>query len=670
MAGSIGTRFFSTNLLILHAVLSVSLLAASDRNSFICDGFRECNLHLTDSSVTIATGALRLTNNSESAKGYKGHAFYPRTFQFMNPSSTGKIFSFSTRFVFQIVSNCSQCGCCGLAFTISPSPELPNAAAGNYLGLFNQDNNGQSHNHIFAVEFDTSHGYQENDTDNNHIGVDINSIVSGVSETAAYYINETFKKRIELQSGDRIQSWIDYDGSKKLLSITIAPLTHPLKPNRSLITYNVDLFPVLKESMYVGFSSSTITLQSEHYILAWSFAIDREAPPLDLSRLPSLTEHARKRMASRLLPYSSTLALFLLTVICIGSYALYKNWKLTAERVEEWELKYPHRFSYKELYKATKGFQDKELLGRGGFGSVYKGVLPSTRVEVAVKRASNGSKQGIREFVAEVSSLGRLRHKNLVQLQGWCRHGKDLLLVYDFMVNGSLDTFLFHDQKRVLSWEERFKILKGIASGLLYLHEGCDQVIVHRDIKASNVLLDAEMNGKVGDFGLARLYEDETNTHTTHLAGTLGYIAPELSWTGKATTSSDVFSFGVLLLEVACGRRPIDFARSAGDVVLMDWVDACWKNGMILRAMDPRLGLRYVMEEAELVLKLGVLCSRREPDARPSMMQVVQYLNGDSSIDEYVADKMGALECDLNDDHLILPYPPFEKSSSLSTSFN
>ncbi|CAN6439831.1 unnamed protein product [Victoria cruziana] len=670
MAGLIGGRFFSTSLLILQVTLSVFMLATSQSatNSFIFNGFHGSDLTLTDSSVITADGALRLTNNSESKMGYKGHAFYPDAFQFMNRSSARKDFSFSTRFVFAIVSSSKRRGCCGLAFTISPSSELPTAATGNYLGLFSKANNGRSDNHIFAVEFDTSRGRNENDIDDNHVAVDINSVNSTISETAAYYINETLKEQLDLDSGERFQTWIDYDGSKKLLRITIAPLAHPLKPKGSLITSNTDLSPVLQEFMYVGFSSSTLQRRSEHYILAWSFAINGESPTLDLSKLPSLTKRASKGKLSRLLPYSSTLALFLLIVICIGSYFLFKKWKHSAEKVEEWELKYPHRFSYKELYKATKGFQDTELLGKGGFGSVYKGTLPSTGMDVAVKRASSGSNQGIREFVAEISSLGRLRHRNLVCLQGWCRHREDLLLVYEFMVNGSLDSFLFHDQKRVLSWEERFNILKGIASSLLYLHEGCGQMVVHRDIKASNVLLDAEMNGKLADFGLARFYEEGTNTHTTRLAGTLGYMAPEISFTGKATTSSDVFSYGVLLLELACGRRPIEFARCAGDVVLMDWVDTCWKNGTILNTMDPRLGVRYVMEEAELVLKLGVLCCRREPNARPSMMQVVQYLNGDASIDEFVDEKMATFEChNVNHDQLLIPYPSFENSTSVSS---
>nr|VVW60827.1 unnamed protein product [Nymphaea colorata] len=170
-------------------------------------------------------------------------------------------------------------------------------------------------------------------------------------------------------------------------------------------------------------------------------------------------------------------------------------------------------------------------------------------MEVAVKRVSHDSKQGMREFVAEVSILGRMRHRNLVQLQGWCRRGEELLLVYEFMLNGSPDSHLFEMKRSSLGWEERFRIVKGIASGLLYLHEEWEQVVMHRDVKASNVLLDGDLNGSLGDFGLARVYDHVTNTKTTHIVRSFGYMAPELSRTSKSTTSSDVYSYGVLWKE-------------------------------------------------------------------------------------------------------------------------
>ncbi|CAK9185345.1 unnamed protein product [Ilex paraguariensis] len=180
-----------------------------------------------------------------------------------------------------------------------------------------------------------------------------------------------------------------------------------------------------------------------------------------------------------------------------------------------------------------------------------------------------------------------------------------------------------------MNWSQRFRVIKGVASGLLYLHEGWEQVVVHRDVKASNVLLDAELNGRLGDFGLARLYDHGTDPQTTHVVGTLGYVAPEHTRTGKATTSTDVYAFGAFLLEVACGRRPIEpRASSEHELILVDLVFSCWSKGEILQAVDPNLGTNYVAQEVELVLKLGLLCSHSEPVARPTMRQVEQFLEG------------------------------------------
>ena len=196
------------------------------------------------------------------------------------------------------------------------------------------------------------------------------------------------------------------------------------------------------------------------------------------------------------------------------------------------------------------------------------------------------------------------------------------------MPNGSLDKYLYDQPETTLNWNQRFRVIKGVASALFYLHEGWEQVVIHRDVKASNVMLDNEFNGRLGDFGLARLYDHGTDPQTTHVIGTLGYVAPEHMRTGKATTNSDVFAFGAFLLEVACGRRPIETRRQRDEMVLVDKVFSCWNRGNILEAMDQNLGTDFIVEQVELVMKLGLMCSHSEPDARPSMRQVVEYLEG------------------------------------------
>ncbi|BAH93770.1 Os07g0133000, partial [Oryza sativa Japonica Group] len=259
------------------------------------------------------------------------------------------------------------------------------------------------------------------------------------------------------------------------------------------------------------------------------------------------------------------------------------------------------------------------------------------KIEVAVKRISHESRQGIKEFIAEVVSIGRLRHRNLVQLLGYCRRKGKLLLVYEYMPNGSLDKYLHgQEDKNTLDWAHRFHIIKGIALGVLYLHEEWDQVVVHRDIKASNVLLDSDMNGRLGDFGLAKLYDHGVNPQTTHVVGTMGYLAPELARTGKTSPLTDVFAFGAFLLEVTCGRRPVEHNRQDNRVMLVDRVLEHWHKGLLTKAVDERLQGEFDTDEACLVLKLGLLCSHPVPQARPSMRQAMQYLDGDMKMPELI----------------------------------
>jgi interleukin-1 receptor-associated kinase 1 len=276
------------------------------------------------------------------------------------------------------------------------------------------------------------------------------------------------------------------------------------------------------------------------------------------------------------------------------------------------------------------------MLGRGGFGCVYKGVLRDTGALVAVKKIAEDSQQGGREFFAEVSIISRVRHRNLVQLQGWCCERSHLMLVYDYMSNKSLDKILYHVPETSntieLTWDLRYNILIGVSSALTYLHEDWEQCVVHRDVKASNVMLDEELNPRLGDFGLARLIARTKNAQTTILAGTLGYMAPELSTIGKATTKTDVFSYGALALEIACGRHPIDFSVSDAETILLDWVWMCYENGELFKVVDVTLGTKFNEEQMRTVLLLGLLCSHPDPNARPTMGYVRQVLTGNINL--------------------------------------
>jgi len=608
-------------------------LVASEDNSFIYNGFQSSHLYLDGIAELTSNGLLRLTNDTERDKG---HAFYPNPIIFKNTSSES-VSSFSTTFVFAIRPQYTNIGGHGIVFVISPTKGLPDSQPSQYLGLFNDSNNGSSSNHVFGVELDTRQNFEFDDINDNHVGIDINDLKSANSTPAGYYDDYGQFRDLSLSSGFPIQAWIEYDGVKKKIDVTLALMSVGAsnKPTKPLLSLTKDLSPILNNRMYVGFSSSTGLMVASQYILGWSFKVNDQAQNLEISELPKLPVFAEKKKSKFLTVGLPLILLSLVFMITLG-VMYYVKLKKFDEVLEDWEHEYgPHRFKFKDLYSATKGFREKGLLGVGGFGRVYKGVIPSSKLEVAVKRVSHESRQGIREFVSEIVSIGRLRHRNLVQLYGYCRRKSELLLVYDYMPNGSLDNYLYNQPKVRLNWSQRFRIIKGVASGVVYLHEEWEKVVIHRDIKASNVLLDSGFNARLGDFGLSRMHDHGADPHTTHLVGTIGYLAPEQLRRGKATKFSDVFSFGAFLLEVVCGRRPIGRVGESESLILVDCVFECWQRGEILEAKDVNLGTNYVSEEVELVLKLGLLCSHSEPLARPSMRQVVQYLERDTPLPDF-----------------------------------
>ncbi|KAJ9185241.1 hypothetical protein P3X46_004898 [Hevea brasiliensis] len=619
--------------MLFKAVLLVCLLvclAASQDLSFRYNGFRSANLSVDGIAEITSSGLLRLTNDT---KQEKGHAFFPNPITFKN--TNGSVFTFSTTFVFAIVPEIASISGHGIAFVIAPTKGLRGSLPSQYLGLFNKTNNGNDTNHVFAVELDTIYSSEFDDINDNHVGIDINGLTSEESAPAGYHTNSSGRlANLTLASSQPMQIWVEYDGTQKQLNITLAAINMG-KPSIPLLSVALDLSPYLLDTMYVGFSSSTGSVLTSHYVLGWSYNMNGQAQALDLAQLPKLPRIGPKERSKFLTIGVPTISVSVVFIVISGLVYFIRRKRKFAEVFEDWERDYgPHRFKYKDLYIATKGFRDKELLGSGGFGRVYRGVLPSSKIEIAVKKVSHETRQGMKVFVAEIVSIGRLRHRNLVTLLGYCRRKGELLLVYDYMLNGSLDKYLYDQPRVTLNWSQRFRVIKGVASGLFYLHEEWEQVVIHRDVKASNVLLDGELKGRLGDFGLARLYDHGTDPQTTHVVGTLGYLAPEHTRTGKATTKTDVYAFGTFLLEVACGRRPIERREQAEDAILLDWVFSFWVKGEIIEARDQNLGPDYIPEEVELVLKLGLLCSHSVPEVRPSMRQVLQFLDRDIPLPE------------------------------------
>ncbi|GJN20690.1 hypothetical protein PR202_gb08094 [Eleusine coracana subsp. coracana] len=502
---------YSRKKLVAHIVCLYALLigvvnAASSDEHFVYSGFAGVNLTLDGAAMVTPAGLLELTNGTLRQKA---HALHPAPFRFRNNGTSAR--SFSASFVFGIL--CPDADACGHGIVLFVAPgsyDLSSAFPSQYIGLVNGTTNGAAADHLFGVELDTDQNNEFRDIDGNHVGVDINGLISVDSASAGYYFNGDDKsggfRNLTLASGEAMQVWVEYSGEAKRINVTMAALKMG-RPAKPLISTTYDLSTVLADVAYVGFSSATGSFNSRHYVLGWSFAMDGPTPAIDISKLPKLPRFDPKRHAklAEIIPPTATAAF----IVSVGAI-----------------------------------------------------------IVLAVRRRF------------------------------------------------------------------RFRIIKGIASGLLYLHEDWEKVIIHRDVKASNVLLDSEMNGRLGDFGLARLYDHGANPHTTHVVGTIGYLAPELGRTSKATPLTDVFAFGIFILEVTCGQRPIKQDSNGDQLLLVDWVVGHWNTGSLIETVDARLHGSYDIDEVCLVLKLGLLCSHPLYSARPSMGQVVKYLDGDMALPE------------------------------------
>ncbi|XP_024160928.1 probable LRR receptor-like serine/threonine-protein kinase At1g56140 isoform X2 [Rosa chinensis] len=297
----------------------------------------------------------------------------------------------------------------------------------------------------------------------------------------------------------------------------------------------------------------------------------------------------------------------------------------------------PNTFSYSQLKEATEDFNPSNKLGEGGYGPVYKGTLSDGRA-VAVKQLSVASHQGKSQFAAEIATISAVQHRNLVKLYGCCIEGSQRILVYEYLENKSLDQALFGTNDLHLDWLTRFNILLGTARGLAYLHEESSPRVVHRDVKASNILLDAELSPKISDFGLAKLYHDDKTHISTRVAGTIGYLAPEYAMRGHLTEKADVFGFGVVLLEILSGRPNADNDLDAGKTYLLEWAWTLHENNRTLELVDPRL-TEFDEEEAIRFIRVAFQCTQGPPMTRPSMSRVVGMLSGDIEIGSTIMSK-------------------------------
>ncbi|XP_060168399.1 probable receptor-like serine/threonine-protein kinase At4g34500 [Lycium barbarum] len=287
-------------------------------------------------------------------------------------------------------------------------------------------------------------------------------------------------------------------------------------------------------------------------------------------------------------------------------------------------------YSLKELEIATNGFRAENVIGEGGYGVVFRGVLQDSSV-VAVKKLLNNKGQAEKEFKVEVEAIGKVRHKNLAGLLGYCSEGAHRILIYEYIDNGNLEQWLHGDVGPVspLTWEIRMKIAIGTARGLAYLHEGLEPKVVHRDVKSSNILLDRKWNPKVSDFGLAKLLGSEKSYVTTRVMGTFGYVSPDYASTGMLNEGSDVYSFGVMLMEIITGRSPVDYSRAPGEMNLVEWFKGMVANRRGEELVDPLIEVHPPPRSLKRVLLICLRCIDMDANKRPKMGQIVHMLEAD-----------------------------------------
>ncbi|WOG82685.1 hypothetical protein DCAR_0101851 [Daucus carota subsp. sativus] len=588
-----------------------------------------------DGNATASNPGIQLTLN-QNDRGLNQSSGLATYFEAMHlwDNKSGSIADFSSNFSFKIdsrgLSNYSD----GMTFFLAPVGfTMPRKQQGAGLGLVYVDQNFNSSLIQFvAVEFDT-HANLDYPVDPpyDHVGIDISSMTSV----------KTMRWRNRIPDGFMNEAWISYSSSAKNLTVSFTSFVDS-EPSIESLWYEVDLSKCLPERVVFGFSAATGRLYSEiHTIHSWNFSSniqineDNTTPPETAPKV-TISLRPKKKNSEKVvvgLVAGASACILVLAVAFLWFKSKKKKKAVNNEEKDVSMVPYefenetgPKKYSYETLSTSTKNFAEAEKIGQGGFGGVYKGFLSQLNSYVAVKRISKGSKQGIKEYASEVKIISRVRHRNLVQLIGWCHEEKELLLVYEFMPNGSLDSHLFRDNV-FLTWMMRYNIARGLASALLYLHEEWEQCVLHRDIKSSNVMLDSDFNAKLGDFGLARLVDHGKEIETTLIAGTMGYMAPEYVMTGRASKETDVYSFGIVALEIASGRHPINSKGKQGEVLLVEYIWLLYGQEKILEAADPKLSSDFDDKELTRLLIVGLWCAHPDHKLRPSIRQAIQVLN-------------------------------------------
>ncbi|KAJ0801339.1 putative protein kinase RLK-Pelle-L-LEC family [Helianthus annuus] len=567
-------------------------ISPNDKDMFILEG-----------GAYISQDAIQVTPENKSGTVI-GRVTYTKKLHLWDKSSRG-LASFSTNFSFVKLSDPKKINRQddGFIFFLAQNSSVIHGATDPKSDT---EADGTADQFVW-VEFDPyCNTWEGNIRSCDHVGINVHSH-SSIKQ--AEWFNDVSNKR-------ECQVWVNYDSASRNLSVSFTSFRNNTVELGG-VSHTVDLRDELPEWVVFGFSAAAGELSDKNTVKSWMF----NSSDLQFDKNNGLSSHKLGLVVGLVVGKS-----VLVTLLVILAYLLWNTKENKSDNVQELEISVemndefemgatgPRKFTYLELAQATAGFSEKEKLGEG-----------------TVKRVSKTSQQGIKEYASEVRIISRLRHRNLVQLTGWCHEKGELLLVYEYMENGSLDSHLFK-AKSLLTWAIRYQIAIGLASALLYLHEEWEQCVLHRDIKSSNVMLDSNFNAKLGDFGLAKFVDHEKGSQTTSLAGTLGYMAPECVTTGKTSKESDVFSFGVVALEIICGRKSINRKAQENQIWLPEWVWELYGTQTLLEAVDPRLRLEFNEDEVKRLMIVGLWCVHPDSKLRPSMRQVIQVLNSKASL--------------------------------------
>ncbi|MCO5578459.1 hypothetical protein L7F22_032302 [Adiantum nelumboides] len=524
-----------------------------------------------------------------------------------------------------------------MAFFIADHEKAPEKSYGRYLGIVSP--NATKRHRFFAVEFDTHISEDFADPSASHIGIDINSLKSLIYADTSSNASSPYYPDLYLYNNYTFIAWIEYHAPRNLIQVWMSNAISSPRPHRPCLKLAYNLSDVFQDFMYVGFSASNNASEDGmegHVLYSWNFTTypprSNKWPPLLYLIVPLFSllllllccislcyirRVRRKRRASKQPK--------LVTYYRNGSSGRhYIKQLMEGSNLQE--------YTYKELRKASHSFAESYKIGEGTFSIVYKATLSNGQT-IAIKRMKERYRKHM-EFSSEMKIISSLRHRNLLPLLGWCYDKGEALLIYKYMSKGSLNHYLYGQNRGTLSSEVRFTILAGVASALEYLHDHLKDCVLHRDVKAANVLLTEDFEPMLGDFGLARLIDHTEDSVTMTAAGSPGYVAPEVVYTNKATNKADVYSFGVLALVIACGRpamlRFVE-AQHPEEVRLLDWVWMLHQGNQLMEAID--VTMRMGMSDTEkkqwgCVLHVALMCSNPSPDLRPTMRQACQALQG------------------------------------------